>query len=63
MSTADEPERRTVILPKSLWGRIDNFRFDQRIETKTKAVERLIEIAFATFAGGAAEVPQPEKEA
>ena len=45
---ADRPPRVTTIsLPRSLVERIDDFRFERRLSSRTEAIRQLIEAALA----------------
>lgn len=39
----EKPVRKVVPLPPSMWKRVDEWRFEQRIRTEFEAVRRLIE--------------------
>jgi hypothetical protein len=44
----DDPDQiigKTVRLPASVWAKIDEYRFDNRINKQTDAIRRLIERA------------------
>ncbi len=42
--TPDPIVRKTVSLPASLWQRVEDYQFANRIKRDTKAVRRLIEL-------------------
>ena len=48
MSTeTDPPVRKTVSLPSSVWRRIEDFQFSNRIKRETEAIRRLVEAGLA----------------
>ncbi len=38
------PSRKSVSLPAALWKQIEDYRFEERIQTESEAIRRLIEL-------------------
>lgn len=43
----DEPVRKSVSLPRSLWEKVMHIRHRDRIETQGEAIRKLLEVAVA----------------
>lgn len=44
MAVKDDKVRKMVTLPQDLWEKVTDFRFDNRINTESEAIRRLIEL-------------------
>jgi hypothetical protein len=57
----DPVVRKTVSLPASLWRRIEDFQFENRIKRDAQGVRRLLELGLAAAEADQARQGKPEQ--
>jgi hypothetical protein len=55
--------RKSVSVPESLWKRIDDYQFANRLKKESEAVRRLLELGLQAAEAAATDAPSPAKPA
>lgn len=48
----DTTVRKIVSLPRDLWGKVDDYRFGNRLSTEAEAIRRLLHLGLAATVEG-----------